>query len=857
MDDSLYDEFGNFIGTVDSDAESETSNDDLGARADAYLQDEEDEEGEGAPEEQLMQVDGMPKGDSVLTLEIPTNAIILHEDKQYYPSADQVFGPDVEVLVQEEDTQPLTEPIVAPIKVKSFAVEEKDLPPVYYSREYMIQLSRSAETVRNVAIVGHLHHGKTGLIDLLVTETHSIPPIRQTKEDSRLRYTDTHVLERSRGISIKSNPITLLLPNLKGKSHVFNFIDTPGHVNFSDEVAASVRLVDGIVLVVDVIEGVMCNTEKIVRHAIAEGQQIVLVLNKMDRLILELKIPPQDAYFKLRHTIEEINTIIASCGSTQRLSPELGNVVFASTAQGWLFTLTSFARIYGKSSGSGAWDEEAFSQRLWGDVFFNPTTRKFQRKQRDTEATRGFVYFILEPLYKLYSQTIGEDATTLKKTLKSLNITLKDNVYKSDARDLLKIVCAAFFGTSGGFVDAMLQHIPNPIENAKNKTQRTYTGPQDSNIAQSLSTCNPEGPLVIHVTKLYSSTDARTFQAFGRVMSGTLRKGDKVRVLGEGYSLDDEEQSEDETVGDLYVPGGRYRVAVNEVVAGNLVLIDGVDKSIFKTATIVTKSLDEDAYIFRPLSHFTQSVYKVAIEPTNPSDLPKMTAGLRSANKSYPLLETRIEESGEHVLIGTGEIFMDCVLHDLRILYAEIDIKVSDPVVRFCETVVETSALKCYAETPNKKYLPTNNQANYRNKITMIAEPLDKGIAEDIESGRVSIKQPVRLLGKYFQDKYNWDLLASRNIWAFGPDDTGPNILSSRPAFSREASIGGGCGGRARARWNSSSRRLSCRVSRGAGMRISFALSGPPASSSRTREWGSSVKRAARTQPAEPAPTIM
>lgn len=59
----------------------------------------------------------------------------------------------------------------------------------------------------------------------------------------------------------------------------------------------------------------------------------------------------------------------------------------------------------------------------------------------------------------------------------------------------------------------------------------------------------------------------------------------------------------------------------------------------------------------------------------------------------------------------------------------------------------------------------------------MIAEPLDKGIAEDIESGKVSIKQPVRLLGKYFQDNYHWDLLASRNIWAFGPDDSGPNIL--------------------------------------------------------------------------------
>jgi 116 kDa U5 small nuclear ribonucleoprotein component len=774
MDDSLYDEFGNFIGTVDSDAESQASQDDLDARADAYLQDEDEEQ---VADEQLMQVDGFFPLYPQLTLETPTNAIILHEDKQYYPSAEQIFGPDVEVLVQDEDTQPLTEPIVAPLKVKSFAVEEKDLPPVHYSREYMVQLTQLTDTVRNVALVGHLHHGKTGLIDLFVTQTHSIPPIRQTKEDSRLRYTDTHILERARGISIKSTPITLLLPNSKGKSHVFNFIDTPGHVNFSDEIAAAIRLVDGIALVVDVVEGVMANTEKIIRHAVAEGQHIVLVLNKMDRLILELKIPPADAYFKLRHTIEEVNTIIASCGSSQRLSPEIGNVVFSSAAQGWSFTLSSFARKYGELSGSGSWDEKAFAQRLWGDIFFNPTTRKFQRKQQDTEAVRGFVYFILEPLYKIYAQTIGEDAATLKKTLKSLKITIKDNVYKADARDLLKVVCQAFFGLSGGFVDAMLSHIPDPVTNAKVKAERMYTGPQDGVVGEAIRTCDPEGPLTVHVTKLYSSTDAKTFQAFGRVMSGTLRRGDQVRVLGEGYSLDDEEQSQDETVGDLYVPGGRYRVEVSEVKAGNLVLIDDVDKSIFKTATIVSKSQDEDAYIFRPISHFTQSVYKVAIEPTNPSDLPKMTAGLRSVSKSYPLLETRIEESGEHVLLGTGEIFVDCVLHDLRVLYAEIDIKVSDPVVRFCETVVETSALKCYAETPNKKYNSFHSNTNCRNKITMIAEPLDKGIAEDIESGRISIKQPVRILGKYFQEHYHWDLLASRNIWAFGPSDNGPNIL--------------------------------------------------------------------------------
>ena len=101
----------------------------------------------------------------------------------------------------------------------------------------------------------------------------------------------------------------------------------------------------------------------------------------------------------------------------------------------------------------------------------------------------------------------------------------------------------------------------------------------------------------------------------------------------------------------------------------------------------------------------TQSVLKIAIEPIAPSELPKMLAGLRSVNKSYPLVATKVEESGEHVVIGTGELYLDCVMHDLRRLFSEIEIKVSDPVTKFAETVLETSALKCYADTPNKKYV--------------------------------------------------------------------------------------------------------------------------------------------------------
>ena len=86
-----------------------------------------------------------------------------------------------------------------------------------------------------------------------------------------------------------------------------------------------------------------------------------------------------------------------------------------------------------------------------------------------------------------------------------------------------------------------------------------------------------------------------------------------------------------------------------------MVLIEGIDATITKTATIVEETIDFDVYIFRPLRFPTLSVVKIAAEPLNPSELPKMVEGLRNINKSYPLAVTRVEESGEHVILGTGK----------------------------------------------------------------------------------------------------------------------------------------------------------------------------------------------------------
>ena len=113
---------------------------------------------------------------------------------------------------------------------------------------------------------------------------------------------------------------------------------------------------------------------------------ITLVINKVDRLIIELKIPPADAYHKLVYIIEQMNSIIqqGQKGLIQQnrsnlLSPEKGNVCFAGAQHGWCFTLESFAQLYKTNNKKNQMDTKAFAKKLWGNQYFCPKTRSFTR----------------------------------------------------------------------------------------------------------------------------------------------------------------------------------------------------------------------------------------------------------------------------------------------------------------------------------------------------------------------------------------------------------------------------------------------------------------------------------------------
>jgi U5 small nuclear ribonucleoprotein component len=253
MDDLVdYDEFGNYVGPELDEGDSGDEYDD-NEDADKY-----------DDNQMVVQEDEQRNAFE--------NRIVLHEDKKYYPDVDEVY-PGVNAITLDEDAQDLSEPIIKPLKPKQFSVLQAELPEMNYCADFMTGLMQSQNNIRNVAVLGHLHHGKTVFIDTLVQSTQKTEwdPVKQT------RFTDTRKDEQEREISIKCTAISLVLENLKDKSYLVNILDCPGHVNFCDESTAAIRAADGVVIVVDAVEGVMLSTERLIKSAIHENLPICIV----------------------------------------------------------------------------------------------------------------------------------------------------------------------------------------------------------------------------------------------------------------------------------------------------------------------------------------------------------------------------------------------------------------------------------------------------------------------------------------------------------------------------------------------------------------------------------------------------
>ena len=166
------------------------------------------------------------------------------------------------------------------------------------------------------------------------------------------------------------------------------------------------------------------------------------------------------------------------------------------------------------------------------------------------------------------------------------------------------------------------------------------------------------------------------------------------------------------------------------------------------------------------MKYSVSPVVRVAVEPKHASDLPKLVEGLKKLSKSDPLVVCYTEPSGEHIIAGCGELHIEICLKDLVEEYAKIEIKKSDPVVTYKETVSADSTQTCLAKSPNK-----------HNRIYMTASPLGDELAEAIEKEDITAKEDPKTRYRKLVDNHGWDVNDAKKIWCFGPETSGPNLL--------------------------------------------------------------------------------
>ncbi len=344
----------------------------------------------------------------------------------------------------------------------------------------------------------------------------------------------------------------------EGKDFLINLIDSPGHVDFSSEVSTAVRLCDGAIVVVDAAEGVQPQTKAVLAQAYEEGIRPVLVLNKLDRLAVEMRMEPLDAYLHLRGVLEQVNAVIgelfaadvmggkgvrekkrwekeekqeaaAADGSEEvfdwstgleeaddselYFAPELGNVLFASAYDGWAFDLARFAKIFAQKLG---FSEKVLSKTLWGDYYVNAKAKRIMKGAHAKAKKPLFVQLILDNLWAVYDATVfRRDKERLQKIIDALGIKVSPRDLRStDAKLQVSAVLSQWLPLAPSLLSMVCRKLPPPNqlreERVKglmcSKSRRFETLPPETRALEGAflkCSSEEESPVIVLVSKMF------------------------------------------------------------------------------------------------------------------------------------------------------------------------------------------------------------------------------------------------------------------------------------------------------------------------------------------------------------------
>lgn len=531
--------------------------------------------------------------------------------------------------------------------------------------EEIEKIMRNIEQVRNIGTLAHVDHGKTTTSDSLLMAAGMLSP----KVAGKALALDYVEIEQLRQMTVKAANVSLY-HEWRGKPYVVNLVDTPGHVDFTGHVTRSLRMMDGGLVVVDAVEGVMTQTETVVRQALNEYVRPLLFINKVDRLIKELRLNPKEIQQRFIEIVKDFNMLIELYADPEfkdvwKVDFRRGQVAFGSALHKWGLTVP-------------------------------------------IAAEKGVKFdYIVDAYEKGYYEELSRD-----------------------------------FPLHTALLDMIVEHVPNPKQAQKYRVPKLWKGDLNSEIGKAMLECDPEGPLVIAVSKVVADPHAG-FVATGRVFSGTARQGDDVWLVNSKSSARILQVS-------LYM--GPYREKVDAVSAGNIVAVLGLDKA--RAGETVVSSAHKDSMVpFERMSYISEPVVTIAIEPKHSSDLPKLVDALRKLAVEDPTLKVHInEETGEYLVSGMGTLHLEIVLWDLK-QRTSLEVTTSQPIVRYRETVRKRSNV-FEGKSPNK-----------HNRLYICVEPLNEDTLKLLQEGRVYADQEWRERARLLREYAGWDADEARGIW--------------------------------------------------------------------------------------------
>ncbi|KAF7636445.1 Tr-type G domain-containing protein [Meloidogyne graminicola] len=573
--------------------------------------------------------------------------------------------------------------------------------------------------VRNVCIIAHVDHGKTTLADYLV----SANGIISARLAGKLRYMDCREDEQIRGITMKSSAITLYYDPL-----LINLIDSPGHIDFCNEVSSAVNLADIAILLVDVV----CR-----------------------RLIIELKMSETEAHKHLQRLIEFINACLSKAIQGQLLeedwkifdqienrmhfNPSKGNVLFASALYGYAFAIEDFAELWAKRLvARQTWQTEKTKKRInvkdevfelknqltqhlfSGDYYFSTKTNKICSEQ-----------FVLEPLWEIHKcafldKTVDKlNQIATKLSLPNLKSKRGDEAFSELMRNWLPLssaivrACAKSCSAQNSYklTNEDWNRVKDLFEDKS--TSLPYT-------ANCLSNCDPNDPLVLSfVSKAFTASDQFQIQrriSLCRVMCGTLRKGDQIFVFKPLFNsknisqkpLNETNNSNQQienninnfwqqyTITSLFILFGRDLLEVERIPCGRICGVEVNNGEWIGGSLICNRKLShfEIPYMegFKQ-GKFADPIVRVTIKPSK-SDLTSF-AELRSALRQLTVLDSAVsiveQKENEFLMLTAGEVHLQKCIEDLNSL-GQTDLVVSEPIVPFLETLVVPDQRLSYAK---------------------------------------------------------------------------------------------------------------------------------------------------------------